>query len=117
MHIEAELGPLPRHDRRWFERSPAEIAAAFRERGRTRLPVQLIDLSPKGCKVKLTGDVVVGSHAWILLPTLESWYARVAWSEAGEAGLDFERPLHAAVTNMIIARAGAAGAGQARPRC
>jgi hypothetical protein len=84
---------------------PAEVAAAFRERGRTRLPVQLVDLSPKGCKVKLTGAVVVGSHAWIMLPTLESWYARVAWTEAGEAGLDFERPLHEAVTRMIVKRA------------
>jgi hypothetical protein len=105
MHIEAELAPLRRHDRRWFERSAAEVAAAFRERGRTRLPVQLVDLSSKGCKVKLTGAVVVGSHAWIMLPTLESWYARVAWTEGGEAGLDFERPLHEAVTRMIVERA------------
>jgi hypothetical protein len=105
MQIEAELAPLPRHDRRWFERSPAEIAAAFRGRGRRRLPVQLIDLSPRGCRVKLCGNVAIGSHAWIMLPTLESWYARVAWSENGEAGLDFERPLHEAVTRMVIARA------------
>jgi hypothetical protein len=40
-----------------------------------------------------------------MLPTLESWYARVAWTEAGEAGLDFERPLHEAVTRMIVKRA------------
>jgi hypothetical protein len=40
-----------------------------------------------------------------MLPTLESWYARVAWSQNGEAGLDFERPLHEAVTRMVIARA------------
>lgn len=110
MQIEAELGPVPRHDRRWFERSPAEVAASFRERGRTRLPVQLIDLSPQGCKVKLSDSVVVGSHAWIMLPTLESWYARVAWTEAGEAGLDFVRPLHRAVADMIVARAAAADA-------
>jgi hypothetical protein len=69
------------------------------------LQVQLIDLSPQGCRVKLCGTVVVGSHAWIMLPTLESWYARVAWSQNGEAGLDFERPLHEAVTRMVIARA------------
>ena len=105
MQIEAELAPLASHDRRWFERSPAEVAAAFRERGRTRLPVQLIDLSSKGCKVKLSGAVVVGSHAWIMLPTLESWYACVAWSRDGEAGLDFERPLHDAVTRMVVERA------------
>lgn len=105
MQIEAELAPVPRHDRRWFERSPAEVAASFRERGRTRLRAQLIDLSPKGCRVKFSGSLVVGSHAWIMLPTLESWYACVAWSEEGEAGLDFERPLHEAVTRMVIARA------------
>jgi hypothetical protein len=105
MYLEAELAPLPKHDRRWQERSPAEVAATFRERGRTRLPVQLVDLSSQGCKVKLTGHVSVGSHAWIMLPTLESWYARVVWARNNEAGLDFERPLHAAVTKMILDRA------------
>ena len=108
MRIDAELGPVASHDRRWFQRSSAEVAAAFRERGRTRLPVQLVDLSAKGCKVKLNGSVVVGSHAWVMLPTLESWYARVAWTEGGEAGLDFVQPLHRAVAEMIVARAAAA---------
>jgi hypothetical protein len=40
-----------------------------------------------------------------MLPTLESWYARVVWARNNEAGLDFERPLHAAVTKMILDRA------------
>lgn len=50
---------------------------------------------------------MVGTYSWIVLPTLESRYARVAWCNGGAAGLDFAEPLHSAVTDMIVERAAA----------
>jgi hypothetical protein len=39
------------------------------------------------------------------VPTLESWYAKVAWREGDTWGLDFVDPFHPAVADMVIRRA------------
>ena len=92
-------------ERRWVSRFLARLNVGFRERGRTSGTSILYDLSSHGCKVKLRGYLVVGQLVWIKLPTLESWSGRVAWTDDVFAGIQFDRPLHAAVSTMIVQRA------------
>ena len=99
------LEPRPAGDRRWTTRSAVDLDAQFRPRWRRRLCVHVENLSTHGCRIADPGHIVAGTYSWILLPTLESWYARVAWCEGGAAGLDFADPLHSTVADMIIGRA------------
>jgi hypothetical protein len=99
------LEPRPAGDRRWAERSVVDLDAHFRPRWQHRFGVQVANLSTHGCRIAGSGHLVAGTYSWIVLPTLESWYARVAWCSGGAAGLDFADPLHKTVADMIIARA------------
>lgn len=101
--IAAQLEPVS--EKRRIPRSRAQAPAKFRERGRTRIDVQLLDLSTHGCKVRADAALVVGSQAWVVLPTLASWRAKVAWSDEQHLGLDFVEPLHPAVADLLIRRA------------
>ena len=91
-------------ERRWTPRAAVSIPAALRERGRVRCDVEVLNLSTAGCAIHSSRPVRVGDHSWIMLPTLESWDARIAWSKSGLCGLDFTEPLHPAVAEMIIRR-------------
>jgi len=97
--------PILGGDRRWVGRVACRTSAAFRERQRTRLDVEIVNLSTHGCAVKSAASQTAGAHCWIILPTLESWYAKIAWCDGSLFGLDFTEPLHPAVAEMITHRA------------
>jgi hypothetical protein len=93
------------HERRWVRRSDAVLDATLRERGRMRRIGKVANLSTDGCRIDLDEVMPVNANAWVTLPSLESRYSRVAWCRDGSIGLDFEKPLHTAVADMLIARA------------
>lgn len=97
--------PAAGQERRWTARAAVNSPAALRERQRTRFEVEVLNLSTRGCGVRSARRLKVGGHAWIMLPTLESRYARIAWSAGGLCGLDFEERLHPAVAAMLVRRA------------
>jgi hypothetical protein len=92
-------------DRRWTGRAAVRFQAAFRERQLKRCDVQIVDFSRFGCAIESTLEPAIGAFCWIKVPTLESWYAKVAWREGNRLGLDFVDPFHPAVADMIIRRA------------
>lgn len=96
--------PTLNGDRRWVVREAVQTGADLRERGRPRFSVQVINLSTHGCAVKSRLMVATGSRSWITLPTLQSWYASVVWRRGDVMGLEFEEPMHRAVTEMIVQR-------------
>ena len=98
------LTPSLAGDRRWIRRVACRMPAAFRESQRRRVGVELANLSTHGCAVRGAAPQQVGARCWIILPTLESWSAKVAWCDDAMIGLDFVQPLHRAVAEMIIDR-------------
>ena len=92
-------------DRRRIRRLSCRTPASFRESQRKPTGVEIANLSTHGCAVSSAEAQAVGARCWIILPTLESWSARVAWSDGALLGLDFARPLHRAVAEMIVRRA------------
>jgi hypothetical protein len=98
------LLPWRAGERRCMARTPTKVAAALRPRGHGRYPVTVADVSPAGCRIAQAGFLGAGSYAWITFPSIEGWYARVAWCQGDVAGLDFTQPLHPAVTQLILER-------------
>lgn len=107
MRIAGNLETASEHRERKAERSPTEIPAGVRERGRSGLDIEVVDFSTHGCRIEYRGVLIIGAHAWLNLPDLESWHARVAWMSEGQAGLDFVKPLHPAVARRVIAEGSA----------
>jgi hypothetical protein len=99
--------PRPTGDRRWADRALVQLEAQFRPRWHPGSSVRVANLSSYGCGIAGAGQLVVGGYSWIILPTLESQYARIAWCDGKAAGLDFADPLHVSVTDMIIQRTAA----------
>jgi len=103
--------PRPARDRRWATRVEVELGAQFRHRWQRRFGILVRNLSTHGCGIADPGQLEVGTCSWIILPTLESRYARIAWCDGNGAGLEFADPLHKSVAEMIIARAAVASPG------
>jgi hypothetical protein len=62
------------------------------------------DLTQHGCRVACPERLDQGDLVWVQLPSLESLPAWVRWTQRAESGVEFDRPLHAAVYAMMAER-------------
>lgn len=86
-------------------RVAVDFSAGLRPRGgAAAVTVHVLDLSVDGFRVDSMLDLQAGMDVWLRLPGLEPIHAKVAWIDGYLAGCAFERPLHPAVLDMIIAR-------------
>ena len=98
MRLSASLERGSEYDRRRYVRSAVQIGAGLRSDGdRPSSPITVIDLSTGGAGIEAGVHLETGSRVWLKLPGLQSWAARVAWSDGSRAGLSFDNPLHPAV--------------------
>jgi hypothetical protein len=88
------------------ERVQVDMGAALRQRGASGVSVRVLDLSPHGFRAATHLELPEGVDVWLRLPGLEPYHAKVAWSEGHFIGCAFERPLHPAVVDMIVRKAG-----------
>ncbi len=88
------------------QRVPITAEIALRRSFDTRYRVNLLDLSPKGCRVELVERVLPGARLWISLPGIKTIEARACWVDNFVAGVEFIIPLHASVFDMLVARMG-----------
>ncbi|WP_114953550.1 PilZ domain-containing protein [Sphingosinicella terrae] len=86
------------------ERLPVTLGAGLRQRGASGVTVQIVDLSTDGFRVATHLELAVGTDVWLRLPGLEACHGRVVWAEGPSVGCAFERPLHPAVVDMIVAK-------------
>jgi hypothetical protein len=98
--------PSPRQSSRKSERVALELGAGLRQRGGTGVSIQILDLSVDGFRASTHLELASGTDVWLRLPGLEPYQARVAWSKGHFVGCAFVRPLHPAVLEMIVKRAG-----------
>ena len=88
------------------ERVPVDVGAGLRQRGASGVSVRVLDLSPHGFRAATHLELYEGVDVWLRLPGLEPYHAKVAWREGHFIGCAFERPLHPAVVDMIVRKAG-----------
>jgi hypothetical protein len=83
---------------------PLAADVEFRRRKEPHYVVPLHDLTAQGCRIAPPERVDCGELVWVQLPSLESLSSRVKWSGSWQSGVEFDRPMHPAVFDMIAAR-------------
>lgn len=96
----------PEAKSRAANRVDVEIGAGLRQRGAAGVSVKVMDLSVQGFRVATHLELCEGADVWLRLPGLEPCHARVMWSKGPMIGCKFARPLHPAVLDMIVRKAG-----------
>lgn len=76
----------------------------MRRLGSFGFDIRVRDLSAIGCRVELIESVGAGDHVVARLPGLEPLGATVIWSDERCAGLQFNRPIHPAVLDLLLER-------------
>ena len=87
-------------------RIEVDMSAGLRQRGASGVSVRVVDLSVHGFRAATHLELPMGADVWLRLPGLEPYHATVAWQEGHFIGCAFERPLHPAVVDMIVRKAG-----------
>jgi hypothetical protein len=90
--------------RRRSRRVPVSAEISMRKMGSFSFLVPLGDISTRGCMVELVEFIDAGDHVIARFPGLEPFGARVTWSDAHCAGVEFERSLHPAVFEQLLTR-------------
>ncbi len=88
-------------------KSPRVSIAAMvklRRRGHHNFTVQVFDLSREGCKLEFLERPQLDETVWVKFDGLEPLPATVCWTEANIAGVEFVRPIHAAVFDLLVSR-------------
>jgi hypothetical protein len=98
------------HRPRRSTRQAASIPALLRRPGRRAHMTTASDLSPHGCKCEFIDRPSISDLMWIKFDCLEALQCKVSWVEGSSVGLQFIRPLHEAVFEMLMHRVGAEGA-------
>ena len=98
--VEPERTPWPRKGVRVG--LSAEIS--LRRSGRGSFRVRIIDMSLHGCKAEFVERPNLDELVWVKFGDLQSVQAMVCWIRGFEVGLEFERPIHAAVFEMLLER-------------
>ena len=86
------------------ERVSLRADVDFRRAGDHRYRVNILDLSPAGCRMELPVNVETGDTIWISLPSLESIQAEVCWVKEWTVGVEFTRPLYPSVFELVRER-------------
>ena len=76
----------------------------MRRRGRHNFSVKVFDLSREGCKLEFLERLQLDETVWVKFEGLEGLEATVCWVEEKSAGVEFLRPIHSAVFDMLVGR-------------
>ena len=91
-----------RPERRRAARAGLRLSATFREPGRSRVGVKVIDISTHGCRIEAQSGA--SADTWVLLSIagLDTQYCRIVWRAHEFAGLEFATPLTDAVFERLL---------------
>lgn len=84
-------------------RKPVTLRARLRERGTTKFLIDVVDLSTTGFRCETSFTLYEGHSVWLTLPGLSGLEATVAWRRGHLYGFAFNRPLHPAVFDHVVA--------------
>lgn len=102
--FEAEENPDKQYWPRRFERTALSAEVTMRRLGNFNFRVRVFDVSPSGCKVELIERPRIDEHVLVKFEGLEVLEAEVCWIEGNSAGLRFEKSIHPAVFDLLLAR-------------
>jgi hypothetical protein len=104
-----EVPTRPEWPRR-SERVPLTADVSLRRPGQPSFQVRLFDASPEGCKIDSAGRAREGDKIWVKFEGLETIEAAVCWVKQSVMGVNFTRPMHPAVFDLLVERLTQGGA-------
>lgn len=93
----------PRVQRR-SNRVALDAEVALRRAGRTNYRVRVFDVSATGGQIEFVERPELDELVWIKFDGLEAIEARVAWIEGFKAGIEYSKPIHPAVFELLLGR-------------
>lgn len=102
--FEPEPVPVKGHQPRRSKRIAVTAEVTLRRHGRQNFRVHVYDASAHGCKVEFVERPEAQESVWVRFDGLEPLEARVRWLEGQCAGLQFSRPIHPAVFDLMAER-------------
>lgn len=102
---QVEASQIPRA----FNRAALTAELSLRRQGRQSYIANLFDLTPKGCRVEFIETPRAGEKMWAKIDVFDSIEATVRWVEGFYGGLEFSRPIHPAVFELLLTRLGSDG--------
>ena len=100
----AAFAPADRPQTRRTPRVALDAEVALRRSGRNNYRVQVFDLSPEGCRIEFVDRPDIDEMLWVKFEGLEAVPATVCWLRGPLAGLEFGRPIHPAVFEVLLGR-------------
>ena len=94
------------HQPRRADRVKTDGEIALRRSFALRWPVRMTDFSPYGCRVELVERIPPSARLFVSLPGIETIMSSARWVDGFVAGVEFCRPLHPSVFEMLAARIG-----------
>ena len=85
----------------------AEVS--LRRSGQKTYRANVHDVSQDGCKVEFVERPMLDELVWVKFEGLEALEAMVCWVEGFSVGLEFQRPVHPAVFEVLLQRLAAKG--------
>ena len=91
-------------EHRRSERVPLSALVRLRKRGAPSYQVRIFDLSPHGCRLEFIERPMLEQQVTVKFEGLEGLEATVCWFDSFSAGVEFRKPLHPAVFDMLVQR-------------
>ena len=88
---------------RQCSRVSLDAEVSLRRPGKSTYRVRVFDASPHGCKVEFVERPMPADRAWIKFDGLEPLESMVCWVKGFAAGVQFEKPIHPAVFDRLMA--------------
>jgi hypothetical protein len=80
-----------------------DAEVSLRRPGKSTYRVRVYDASPHGCKIEFVERPMPADRAWIKFDGLEPLESLVCWVKGFAAGVQFEKPIHPAVFERLMA--------------
>ena len=102
-----EQAPEAARQERASVRFPADSEVSLRRIGNINYRVSVRDISPDGCRIDLVERPAVGEKLHLKFQGFDVLECTVRWVEGYIAGLEFARPFHPTVFDILLHRLGA----------
>lgn len=86
------------------ERTVLDATVSLRRSGQLNYRVRVFDASLHGCRVEFVERPTLDEQLWVKFDGLQPLEAEVCWIDGFTAGVNFVRPIHPAVFDVLIAR-------------
>jgi hypothetical protein len=100
------LEPAQPQKPRSHERVTIDGQISLRRPGRQQFQGRVFDMTPSGCKVEFIERPKVGDIIWAKFQGLDALEAEVRWVDGYYGGVEFKRPIYAAVFDLLLVRIG-----------